>query len=133
MKNATACGKTRPDTAVMASRSVEAEHLFYEGRLVDAEAAFREVIRECPDDPKVRNDLACLLWSMGRRIGAVREFLAALQIAPDDRDVVWNIGQVFLHVGQGADARDVYRAYLRKHPGDREFAAALREWNSYQQ
>ncbi|MCU0722121.1 MAG: tetratricopeptide repeat protein [Planctomycetes bacterium] len=109
-------------------RIEEAETLFSQGRLLDAEERFRRILDEIPDHVHARNSLACLLWQSGRIVEAFRHFSRALVIAPDNRDIVWNSGQVFYHVGSRFDALRVYRRYLRHHPGDAEIATALRRW-----
>jgi Flp pilus assembly protein TadD len=112
-------------------RIEEAEVLFSQGRLLEAEERFRTILREWPGHVRVSNNLACLLWQSGRLVEAFRQFFSALSMAPDNREIVWNSGQVFFHVGQRSDAVRVYRRYLRTHPGDAEIATALRQWEGF--
>lgn len=120
----------KPATPAIEPRIDEAETLFSQGRLLEAEEGFRRILDERPEHVRVRNNLACLLWQSGRIVEAFRQFSRALVMAPDNRDVVWNSGQVMYHVGQRFDAVRVYRRYLRMHPGDAEIATALRQWES---
>jgi len=49
----------------------------------------------------------------------------ALEIAPDDRDVLWNLGQILGSMGLNQDARQVYDSYLKRHPEEQDMAEAL--------
>jgi Flp pilus assembly protein TadD len=124
-------GVERPGIPAIDRRIEEAEALFSQGRLLEAEERFRTILREWPGHGRVCNNLACLLWQSGRIVEAFRQFYCALTMAPDNREIVWNSGQVFFHVGQRNDAVRVYRRYLRTHPGDAEIATALRQWEGF--
>ena len=42
----------------------------------------------------------------------------ALKIAPDDRDVIWNCGQILTEIGALEDALEVYKNFSQKHSDD---------------
>ncbi|MBW2018917.1 MAG: tetratricopeptide repeat protein [Deltaproteobacteria bacterium] len=103
----------------------EGEKRFQEGRFQESEEIFREVLKDYPNHPKAHNDLACLLWQTGRVEEALQELTKALEIAPDDRDVLWNLGQILGSMGLNQDARQVYDSYLKRHPEEQDMAEAL--------
>ncbi len=43
-----------------------------------------------------------------------------MQLAPDDRDVVWNAGQIMIGLGYIKDAYEMYKSYLERHPEEGE-------------
>jgi GT2 family glycosyltransferase len=106
------------EVAAHAERLARGEKLFHEGRFQEAEEIFREVLRGYPNHPKVRNNLACLFWRTGRAEDALRELTKALKIAPDDRDIIWNCGQILTELGALEDALEVYKDFFQKHSDD---------------
>ena len=101
------------------------EALFHESRFHEAEDIFREILKGCPDHSKARNNLACLLWQTGRAEKSLEEISRAMEIAPDDRDIVWNCGQFLKELGFLEDATEVYRDFLQRHPDDVEISETL--------
>lgn len=116
----TLTSKEGPEFDVREEKLSEGEALSHEGRFKEAEEIFREVLKDCPTHPKARNDLACLLWLTGRAEDALGELTKAIETAPDDRDVIWNCGQILIELGFPEDALKVYRDFLQRHPDDFE-------------
>jgi GT2 family glycosyltransferase len=111
-------GTKSSDVAAQEARLSKGETLFHEGCFQEAEKIFREVLRGYPNHPKARNNLACLFWQTGRAEDAFKELTKALKIAPDDRDVIWNCGQILTELGALEDALEVYRDFSQKHSDD---------------
>jgi FkbM family methyltransferase len=106
-------------------RLAEGERLFQDGRFDEAEGAFRDVLKSDSRHAKAHNDLACVLWETGRSEEALQQLTRAMEITPDDRDAVWNVGHILRSMGRDQDARHVYDAYLKRHPKDQEMAEAV--------
>lgn len=104
------------------------EKIFNDGHHKEAEEIFRKVLSSHPNHSKAHNNLACLLWQKGRIKEALQEFTRAMEIDPDDRDAVWNTGQIMRSIGLEQDAREVYDSYLKKHPEEQEIVEALAQW-----
>jgi Flp pilus assembly protein TadD len=111
-------GSKSSDVAAQEAKLSKGETLFHEGRFQEAEKIFRELLRGYPNHPKVRNNLACLFWQTGRSEDAFKELTKALKIAPDDRDVIWNCGQILTELGALEDALEVYKDFFQKHSDD---------------
>jgi GT2 family glycosyltransferase len=107
---------------------IRGEASFDEGRYDEAEQIFRHVIHWEPFNPKAHNDLACVLWARGRPEEALEALSRAMAHAPDNRDAVWNLGQILKATGRYPDAKEVYRTYLNAHPGEIEMAETLAQW-----
>jgi tetratricopeptide (TPR) repeat protein len=106
-------------------RLAEGERLFQDGRFDEAEEAFRDALKSDARHTKAHNDLACVLWETGRPEEALQQLTRAIQITPDDRDAVWNVGQILRSMGRDQDARHVYDAYLKRHPEDQDMSEAV--------
>ncbi len=113
------------DVVPQEERLSKGETLFHEGRFQEAEGIFKEILRGDPNHPKARNNLACLFWQTGRIEDAFKELTKALEIAPDDRDVIWNCGQILIELGALEDALKVYEDFSQKHSNDAEFMAMI--------
>ena len=109
-------------------RLAEGERNFHEGRYEQAEDLFREVIREDPVSASAHNDLACLLWQTDRTEEALKELTRAMEIDTDNRDTVWNLGQILQSMGLIQDARHIYESYIERHPGEQKMSDALLQW-----
>ena len=100
------------------------EEEFRAGRHQAAAARFRQVLAGAPDHARARNDLACALWELGERTAALAELERARAAAPDDRDVVWNLGQFLGALGREDEAQRLYAAFLARHPEATESLAS---------
>ena len=69
------------------------------GRLADAEAAYRKAADLQADDWDGHNNLAFFLYRHSKYAGAVDEFKRALQLAPDNAQVLFNLGAAYINAG----------------------------------
>jgi len=67
---------------------MEGQALQMQGAYDEAAAAFARALELTPDDPAVRADIARLRFAMGDVAGALRASDAALELAPDNADVL---------------------------------------------
>jgi len=111
----------------LVEKLIKGEEQFHQGHYQEAEEIFRGVIADHARNTEARNDLACLLWQTGSIEDALKELRKAMEIDPDDRDVIWNFGQILMELGFLKDALEVYEGFVKRHPGDSEFKEAIKK------
>jgi GT2 family glycosyltransferase len=104
------------------------EQQFQEGSFEEAEKTFREVLKDHPEHCGARNDLACLFWQANRMEEALQELLRVMEVVPEDRDAIWNLGQILKRMSRDPEAHQIYGAYLERHPEEEEMAHVLCQW-----
>jgi GT2 family glycosyltransferase len=122
---------SRAHPADEAAKLAEGEELFRAGRLLEADTAFREILATSPHHGRARNDLACVLWQQGASEEALNELSRILAHDPDDRDAAWNLGQFLYGLGRLNEAKQLYEAFVQRHPEDTEFATTLNMWRDH--
>ncbi len=85
------------------------------------QAIWSDTVAKRPDNTRARNGLALALDHAGRTAEAVRQFEAAVSLAPADPELRDNFGVTLEHAGRIAEAVEQYRAALRLKP---DFAEA---------
>jgi hypothetical protein len=94
-------------------------HLAYlEGESALAKDALLEVARRWPRFGKAHNNLAALCWADGEKALALEHMAAALELEPDQRDIILNGTRILMAMEMESEARALGEAYLRAHPGD---------------
>lgn len=96
-----------------------------EGRLGEAEAAYREAIRLDPRHDAARNNLGILLAMSGKADDAAAEFLAVLRLNPRDAAAHLNLGVLRAKQGRRDDAAGHFEEALRLEPGNEAARRAL--------
>jgi Tfp pilus assembly protein PilF len=97
--------------------------LLSEGNAAEAENAFREALKQDPDNPEMLNGLGLSLLMMSRAREAVPEFDKAIKIAPGKGSYLNNRGAARLETGDTAGAEDDFlKAYESPNSGDKESA-----------
>jgi tetratricopeptide (TPR) repeat protein len=96
-----------------------------EGRLTEAEEAFREAISRDPEDRLAHYNLGLTLLRMERREEAVENFERALEIDQDNRDAHFNLATVMAEEGRFREAATHFHRAYEIDPQDRE---AHLEW-----
>lgn len=88
------------------------------GRLDEAQAAYREVLRALPEDFNARHLLGVIALQQGRLDEARDEITRALRANPRDAGAYGNLGTVHLRAGRLNDARASFQEALRINPRD---------------
>jgi tetratricopeptide (TPR) repeat protein len=123
----------KPGDESEAERLVEeGEHLFVQGAIDMSIQRFQKAIQFNPVLVSAHSNLATAYYHTGEIEKALGHLEKALQLAPDDRDVIWNLGQILKDIGRQRDAEEVYVSYLRKHPEEEEMSRSLAEWREEQ-
>ena len=90
------------------------------GRLVEAEAAYHEVLRRHPGEPKALHFLGLLLFRRGDLERGIERVLHSLGSDPHNARAWNDLGGMFIAAGREADARDAYRRATQAAPGSAE-------------
>lgn len=96
--------------------------LHRQGRLTQAEDAYRRLLHAHPAHFDAIHMLGVIAYQRGDYQGAVDAILHAVQIRPQDASAHSNLGNAFLKLGRHADALTAYRNALRLKP---DFTDAL--------
>lgn len=88
-------------------------------------SGFLSALSLAPNQVKCHNNLAVFYWEHGEHKKAVNHLEKALNIDPDDRETVWNCGQVMSIVGEPLIARYTYVNFMNRNGYDEEMAGAI--------
>ncbi len=104
---------------------------FGQKKFKESEELFRKILWHEPSYWEARVSLSVLLWEMGRTKESIEEMDKAWKTNPERRQVVWNYGQILIRQGNQKKACDIFREYLKKHPGDKEMEIELNRMNKH--
>ena len=107
-------GQEKPTFEAVITRAVLAERA---GQLEEATAAFQEAARLRPDHPRVHYSLAWILFQRGLLNDALAAVNQALAIDPEEALFPLLQGEIFLGLGNLAEAERAYQAAIRLDPG----------------
>lgn len=99
----------------LADRGVAA---FAEGRLADAEAAFRQALATLPEDSDAHLNLGSALFELKRVDEAEAEYRRAVALDPANARARLNLGTLLAAGGRREEAIAEYRAALASEPGN---------------
>jgi len=102
-----------------------AADLIKTGQYDAAIGAWKELLAEIPDDPRIHNNLATALGQTGRYAEAIPEFEKALEIKPQYRAAYENLGVALLKVGRPDDAIRIFQQGLQYYPDSAELHTHL--------
>ena len=105
----------------------EAERLYEKGDVEGAISKLNDILWLNPDSFKAHNGLAFIYWQTGKQKEAFEHAIKAMELAPDDRDVVWNAGQIMIGLGYIKDAYEMYKSYLERHPEEVEIREVVKK------
>jgi predicted O-linked N-acetylglucosamine transferase (SPINDLY family) len=88
-----------------------------QGKLADAEHAYRRVLAEAPAQPDALHFLGILCHQTGRQEEALDLMQKARDIAPDNPDILCNLGLLLNTTDQAEAAQEVLHAALALEPG----------------
>jgi tetratricopeptide (TPR) repeat protein len=99
--------------------------LLREGQATEAERAYREVLKDDPDNPDLYDGLGSSLLMQGKIKDALEQFDKAVKISPKKASYRINRGLAYMELARYADAEEDFRvADASTNPEDR-LAAAL--------
>lgn len=87
------------------------------GQLHVAEPAYREILRERPQQPDALFLLGCLALQRGEHARAAELLEQAVRLDPANADACNNYGLALFHLGRLAEAAVQYERALRRRPG----------------
>lgn len=80
----------------------------------------RRAVEERPFDCRAISKLGFALWKKGERQEGAETLERALQLDPDDGEVIKDCVQIFLEAGRDVDARQIFESYVQRNPWDWE-------------
>ncbi|WP_176787894.1 tetratricopeptide repeat protein [Roseospirillum parvum] len=101
-----------PPTSPPDPRLTRGLELHRQGRLAEAEAAYRALLAERPEDPDGLHFLGLAVLQGGRAAEAARLIGNAVELAPERPTFHFNLGQARLAVGRLADAAESFARAL---------------------
>ena len=93
-----------------------AEKLHDEEQWEEAIEAYREVLRDTPEDPSLLFNLGLALHESGRRAAAMAHYRDALRLRPNHAATHLNLGTVLYENGQLEEAMEEFQASLSLEP-----------------
>ncbi len=118
-----------PEAAEFFNR--QGEIRYERGNVSHARACFEMAIEEDPRFGQAYNNLGVIDLVSGKTIEALKNFHKALDLDPEDEQVLINSARGLVLAAQVDAAIDVYREYLRRVPADvkawEEFEALIRQ------
>jgi len=86
------------------------------GRLLQAQAAYRQILTIDPARADAHSDLGAALNDLGRPADAEASYREALRLRPNYPEAHYNLGNVLRDLGRPAEAEASYREALRLRP-----------------
>ncbi|MDL1970809.1 MAG: glycosyltransferase [Candidatus Desulfofervidaceae bacterium] len=105
----------------------QGETLYNNGQVEEAIAAFNKALDLDFSFALAHNNLAFIYWQKKDVDKALYHLSKAMELSPDNRDIIWNCGQIMLGLGYVQHAYDVYKSYLQKHPDEVEIKQVVEE------
>lgn len=88
------------------------------GRLAEAEAGYREVLRRHPGEPKTLHFIGLLQFHGGDLEGGIESLLHSLRRDPRNARAWNDLGGMFMAVARKAEARDAYQRATQAAPAN---------------
>ncbi len=129
-------GHDSHDAAEFFTRQGEIQ--FQRGNVARAQACFEMAIEENPMMAMAYNNLGVINLESGKITEALKNFYRALELKPEDLEILGNSARALARANQIDAAIEVYREYLRRSPKDSkawlEFESLIRQsaapqWN----
>ncbi len=108
----------------------QGEKLYREGKTEEAISVFEKVIRLNPKHALAYNNLGAIYWQKGEKKKALECMIKAMEIDPENPDIIWNSGQILIGLGLVSDAREIYEFYLKRH-SDSEMEKFMKVFNKF--
>ncbi len=101
------------------------EYFWEKGDAESALSALTEAIHLAPKHAPSHNRIASFYWLTDDCARALHHFRIARDLDPNDRDTVWNCGQIMIELGEFHSAKFLYGNYLKDNGPDTEVEIAL--------
>lgn len=109
----------------------QGEEQFAKGKRDHARACFEIALEHNPNCAKAFSNLGVLAWQDGDLETALEHLHKALQIDPQDFDILYNSSKALTAAGEFDAARDLLKLYLQQNPRDeagwQDYDAILRQ------
>ena len=79
---------------------------------------YRRILADSPENTGARYNLATLLWRMGEKDDALRQFQLLLDQTPDDLQALFQEGKLLLELGKAQESVSALERYLQERPED---------------
>jgi tetratricopeptide (TPR) repeat protein len=108
-----------------ASPAARADALLAEKRYAEAAESYEALVRDHPDDPRIRVRLGASLMGLGRPAEAIPHLETAEKMVPRDPVVLRILGEAYLATGKLAEAARRFRGVLEITPGRPDVLVSL--------
>ncbi len=98
----------------------EGERRFRKNEMEKARAFFEMALEHDSNHAKACNNLGVFHWRQGDLEKALEYLYKALELAPEDPDILYNGSRVLAAAGETASAIDILRLYLQRNPRDEQ-------------
>jgi len=105
----------------------EAEITYQMGNQKEGKALLLALVERFPNNPKILNNIGVICWSEKDRDKAIHFLTRSLDIDPDDRLTVLNLGDVLKDLNEYGQAKKIYTSFLERNPGDQGVEKELDE------
>lgn len=96
----------------------QGESQFAKGNKERARVCFEMALEHDPRFARAYNNLGVLYWDRGELDEALQNLHKALELDPDDPEILYNGAKVLTAAGQVETATDLLQLYLQKYPQD---------------
>lgn len=93
-----------------------AYQLYSQGRLPQAETAFRRILESSPEQVDALQGLSLIVFQRGHYQSAIQIIKKARMLNPNSPDIHYNLGNMLMQVGQLKAAIECYEATLKLSP-----------------
>lgn len=87
---------------------LEALELAEAGKSEEALACIQEYLASSPHDAEALNDTGAILFSLGYTEEAINHLVKARQLYPDAAEILWNLAETYLAIGQPRLAMELF-------------------------
>ncbi len=97
-------------------------------RLTEAYALVEQALKLAPEDPFIMDSMGWVLFRMNQNDAAVTFLQRALEIRPD-AEIAAHLGEVLWATGRRDEAKRVWAAALKDHPGNELLSATVKKFS----
>ena len=98
----------------------KAETALTANKPADAVSCFDMVLKDDPFNARAYSGLSRAYWEQGRTEDALNSLTRALELEPDDREIILQCSRIFGKLGKKDFADEVLESYMARNPQDVE-------------